>query len=894
MAVQKIRIYDLAKELKLDNKRVIDDARREGIDVSVPSNTVPMEVAERIRTKYYPKRIVPATGPRLVKTVKSAQHEADHVEEVDEAAEASALEEVEQTPAARPSQTARPATQAGKPEVARPVVKLLKRTPPPPASATLAEASGGPTVPAAEAQSAQEPEPQAAELGPQRLEPHPTVTRQPEQRPRSGVQVRVLSPRPGALRPTSVGSLGASARPGERVGGPAIGAAVEPGVATPGAKPPSRTTYIPEDTGRPRRRTRRGGKRAGPEFGPEEGKHLDSPRHLRSQIMPAQPKTKPVFTELRQARMVEGATVKDFSEKLEVKPKDVVQLMLQRGVMATINQTLNPEIAKEIGKEFGWDITFVPFEEMISETEEEKIIESGEEGVAARAPVVTVMGHVDHGKTSLLDGIRQTRVAEGEAGGITQHIGAYSVQVPDPDKPDTSRRIVFLDTPGHEAFTMMRARGAKVTDIVVLVVAADDGVMPQTLEAIDHARAAEVPIIVAINKIDKPDAQPDRVKQELADRGLLWDGWGGETVMVEVSAKKLQNINALLEMIILTADLLELKGNPERMSSGVVLEAKLDRGRGAVATVLVQQGKLKVGDPFIAGQVFGRVRAMLDDRGRIVDEAGPSTPVEVLGLQGIPQAGDSFQVVADASQAQHIASQRQMQARQAAIARSSARGLEQLFSDQEQIKELLIILKGDVAGSVEAVRDVLNKLSTERVKIRIIRSGVGAITESDVMLAAASSKDMNRAAVIIGFNIRPELRAREIAEIEGVDIRLHTIIYKVEEEMRNAMLGLLEATKREVTTGRAEVRQVFKIPKVGQIAGCYVLDGSLRRTTARIIRDSIVIHEGRIESLRRFKDDVSEVKQGFECGISIERFQDIKEGDIIEAYITEEVAPTLL
>jgi translation initiation factor IF-2 len=418
--------------------------------------------------------------------------------------------------------------------------------------------------------------------------------------------------------------------------------------------------------------------------------------------------------------------------------------------------------------------------------------------------------------------------------------------------------------------------------------------MPQTVEAIDHARAAEVPIIVAINKIDKPDAQPDRVKQELADRGLLWDGWGGETVMVEVSAKKLQNINALLEMIILTADLLELKGNPDRLSSGVVLEAKLDRGRGAVATVLVQQGQLKVGDPFIAGQVYGRVRAMLDDRGQIVDEAGPSTPVEVLGLQGIPQAGDSFQVVQDAAQAQHIANQRQMQARQAAIARSSARGLEQLFSDQDQIKELLIILKGDVAGSVEAVRDVLNKLSTERVKIRIIRSGVGAITESDVMLAAASSKDMNRAAVIIGFNIRPELRAREIAEIEGVDIRLHTIIYKVEEEMKNAMLGLLEATKREVNTGRAEVRQVFRIPKVGQIAGCYVLDGSLRRTTARVIRDSVVIHEGRIDSLRRFKEDVSEVKQGFECGIGVERFQDIKVGDIIEAYITEEVAPTLL
>jgi translation initiation factor IF-2 len=607
-----------------------------------------------------------------------------------------------------------------------------------------------------------------------------------------------------------------------------------------------------------------------------------------------QPKTKPVFTELRPLKLIEGTTVKEFSEKLDVKAKDVVQMLLQRGVMATINQTLSQDIAKEIGKEFGYDAAFVPFEEMISDEEEEKIIESGDEGTAPRAPVVTVMGHVDHGKTSLLDGIRKTHVAEGEAGGITQHIGAYSVEVPDPDNPEKKRPIVFLDTPGHEAFTMMRARGARVTDVVVLVVAADDGVMPQTLEAIDHARAAEVPILVAINKIDKAEAQLDRVKQQLADRGLLWDQWGGDTVMVEVSAKKQQNLDSLLEMILLTSDLLELKANPDRLANGVVLEAKLDRGRGAVATLLVQQGTLKVGDPFIAGQVFGRVRAMFDDRGRPIDGAGPSTPVEVLGLQGVPHAGDQLQVVQDPTQAQHIASQRQMQARQAAIARTSARGLEQLFSDKNQVKELLVILKGDVQGSVEAVRDGLNKLSTERVKIRIIRSGVGAITESDVMLAAASANDMNRASVIIGFNVRPETRAREIAEAERVDIRLHTVIYKIEEEIRAAMLGLLEATKREVITGHAEVRQVFRVPRVGQVAGCYVTDGSVRRTTARILRDNVVIFEGKIDSLRRFKDDVSEVKQGFECGLSLERFQDVKTGDVIEAYTTEEVAPTQL
>jgi translation initiation factor IF-2 len=597
---------------------------------------------------------------------------------------------------------------------------------------------------------------------------------------------------------------------------------------------------------------------------------------------------------MRPLKLIEGTTVKEFSEKLDVKAKDVVQMLLQRGVMATINQTLNQDIAKEIGKEFGYEAAFVPFEEMISDAEEEKIIESGDEGTVPRAPVVTVMGHVDHGKTSLLDGIRKTHVAEGEAGGITQHIGAYSVEVVDPDDLEKKRPIVFLDTPGHEAFTMMRARGAKVTDLVVLVVAADDGVMPQTMEAIDHARAAEVPILVAINKIDKPEAQLDRVKQQLADRGLQWDGWGGDTVMVEVSAKKQQNLDALLEMILLTSDLLELKANPDRLASGVVLEAKLDRGRGAVATLLVQQGTLKVGDPFIAGQVFGRVRAMFDDRGRPVERAGPSTPVEVLGLQGVPHSGDQLQVVLDPTQAQNIAAQRQMQARQAAIARTSARGLEQLFSDKNQVKELLVILKGDVQGSVEASRDGLNKLSTERVKIRIIRSGVGAITESDVMLAAASANDMNRASVIIGFNVRPEARAREIAEAERVDIRLHTVIYKIEEEIRSAMLGLLDATKREVITGHAEVRQVFRVPRAGQIAGCYVTDGSIRRTTARILRDSVVVFEGKIDSLRRFKDDVSEVKQGFECGLSLERFQDVKTGDVIEAYTTEEVAPTHL
>ena len=881
MAVQqqKIRIYDLAKELKLDNKRVIEDARREGIDVAVPSNSVPMDVAERIRTKYFPKKVAPSVGPRLVKHVKRP-----------EAAEAApeAPPEIEQRlPVVEPS-IASPVTQTTspaphEPEPARPKVRILKPAPvPPPGSTAAPPADTVIPEPASPIQESTPPATETPDVVPGVTLPPPSL------RPRT--QVRVLRPQPG-IQAHAPSSSAVSPAPGGR----GVGVRTAGTEAPASTEAPARklTTYVPQDTGRPRKRTRRG-KRGHGEGGPEEGKHVEVPRHMRGPGTVIQPKSRPVFTELRPIKLIEGTTLKDFSEKLEVKAKDVVQMLLQRGVMATINQTLNQDLAQEIGKEFGYDISFVPFEEMISDTEEEKIIESGEEGSLTRAPVVTVMGHVDHGKTSLLDAVRETRVAEGEAGGITQHIGAYEVDVADPDQADRKRRIVFLDTPGHEAFTMMRARGARVTDLVVLVVAADDGVMPQTVEAIDHAKAAEVPIIVAINKIDKPESQPDRVKQGLADRGLLWDGWGGDTVMVEVSAKKKQNLDSLLEMIILTSDLLELKGNPDRLASGVLLEAKLDRGRGAVGTVLVQQGTLKVGDPFIAGQVFGRVRAMFDDRGRSVERAGPSTPVEVLGLQGVPLAGDQLQVVQDATQAQHIANQRQMQARLAAIARTSARGLEQLFADKSQIKELLVILKGDVQGSVEAVRDGLNKLSTERVKIRIIRSGVGAITESDVMLAAASSKDMNRAAVIIGFNIRPETRAREIAETEGVDIRLHTVIYKIEEEIKAAMLGLLDATKREVIVGHAEVRQVFRVPKVGQVAGSYVTDGIIRRTTARVLRDNVVIYEGRIETLKRFKDDAGEVRQGFECGLSLERFQDVKVGDVIEAYTTEEVAPTSL
>jgi translation initiation factor IF-2 len=504
------------------------------------------------------------------------------------------------------------------------------------------------------------------------------------------------------------------------------------------------------------------------------------------------------------------------------------------------------------------------------------------------------MGHVDHGKTSLLDAIRHENVAEGEAGGITQHIGAYSVFVNNPDKKDEKRRVVFLDTPGHEAFTMMRARGAKATDIVILVVAADDGVMPQTIEAVEHSKAAGVPMIVAINKIDKPDANPDKVKQGLAALGVQPIDWGGDVEMVPVSAKKRENLEGLLETVLLQADIMELKASPTRRASGVVLEAKLDKGRGSVATVLVQQGTLKVGDPFIVGQVHGKVRAMFSDRGEIVTEASPATPVEVLGLQGVPGAGDTFQVVADIEQSVSIANQRQMKARQAAMLKTTKRGIESL--GQAEVKELLVVLKADVQGSVEVLRATLEKLSTEKVKVRVIRAGVGAIAESDVLLASATQADNTQTAVvIIGFNVRPEARAAEVAKQEDVDIRLHSIIYKVEEEIKAAMIGMLDAIEKENILGKAQVQEVFKVSKIGSIAGCRVTDGIMKRQAkARIIRDGVVVWEGDIASLKRFKEDVNEVRQGFECGISLVNFNDIKVDDEIEAFVIERIAATEL
>ena len=697
------------------------------------------------------------------------------------------------------------------------------------------------------------------------------------------------------LRPAAPGGAPAGTQPvapevaRRVVARPAAPAAVAFGRPVPAAPPEGPSAPVP---GKPIYQ-RKPPARARPAGRPHSERKSDEGE--RRFLHPVRAHAKPVRRErqpatLREAPLVrrepieititEGVTIKELAGKLEVRAKDVIKVLLDRGMLVTINQSLDSGLAVEVAQKFNATAKVISFEEQAAEEVVQQ--ETGGEKVP-RTPVVTVMGHVDHGKTSLLDAIRETDTLAGEAGGITQHIGASQVSV-------DGRRIVFIDTPGHAAFTRMRARGAKVTDVVVLVVAADDGVMPQTLEAIDHARAASVPILVAVNKIDKPDALPERVKKQLADRGLMPEDWGGETVMVEVSAKEKTNLKQFLEMILLVSDLQELRATPTLPARGVVLEARLDRGRGPVATVLVQDGTLRSGDPFIVGSVFGKVRAMFDDHGRAIKEAAPATPVEVLGLNALPEAGDQFQVVADEVKAKQVASFREQKMREVALAASARMTLDHLHEQLEAgtVKELPLILKADVHGSVEALSEQLERLSSEQVRIKIVGSGVGGISETDVLLASASN------AVVIGFNVRPERKATAMAQQESVDIRLHNVIYEVLDEIRRAAVGLLEPTIKETILGRVEVRETFRIPRVGMVAGCYVLEGKIMRDAdVRVLRDNVVIYQSKVSSLRRFKDDAKEVQAGYECGATVSNFSDVKVGDILEVFAVEKVVAAL-
>jgi translation initiation factor IF-2 len=921
-----VRIYKVAELLGLSSQDAITLLKQEtGIDVKSASSSIEEIVARQFVERNARKRNItlphgplfadapaakkpgkapepppppgPALRPRLIKTIKPAGPGADatHEAEADLAAAhdashaAVAYDEPEPAPMAH---TPAPAAAVATPDVETPTAHEPAQThephvAPEPLHAPAPVVHREPTAAVAAAP--------VVEARPATPPPAPAPLVTPVIRPAGRLvpptrRLRIEDPLTGeapAARPMPQRPV---IRPQVAPPAPTRQVPPPPGVRPPSGRPMSPSARAPLGGPRPLpsqpvRPSGPPGARPGmppprPMFRPSGPRTRSGPPTRRDDRPSMSMQDAPPITKL--ITLAEGMTVRDLADKLEVKVKDVLKKLIDRRMMMTINSTLDSDTAQIIARDFGAEVLMRSFEEEVVEVEGET---SKPEDRVTRAPVVTVMGHVDHGKTSLLDAIRQTKVAEREAGGITQHIGAYSVDV-------NGRRVVFLDTPGHEAFTMMRARGAKVTDIVVLVVAADDGVMPQTKEAIDHAKAANVPIVVAINKIDKPGANAERVKRELSDLGLMPESWGGTTVTVEVSARQRTNLDQLLEMILLVADIADLKANPARNAQGTVVEAKLDRGRGPVASVLVQDGTLREGDLFIAGTVDGKVRALFDHLGRKVKSAGPATPVEVLGLNALPSPGDTFQVIDDPIKARQVIAYRQAQAKEKALGSKGGRltleSLQQQMADGG-MKELPIIIKADVQGSAEVLADTLSKLTDEKVKVRIIHTGVGAINESDVLLATASN------AIIIGFNVRPDRNAAAVADREKVDIRQHSIIYNVTDEMKKAMTGLLDPTFKETRLGSAEVRQMFKTPKVGSIAGCIVSDGIIKRggdSQARLLRDNVVVWTGKIAGLRRFKDDVSEVKSGTECGISLERFNDIKVGDVIEVFTVERVAQT--
>jgi translation initiation factor IF-2 len=872
----KKRVYELAKELGLENKDLIAHLELIGITVKSHSSSLEDDEVERIKNELLAKEPKQIVEQRIKSTVIRRRAVRTPVEEDQQ-------EEENEEKAAIPAERELPA----KKEPAVPVGKIGEETPtvtkadkiveakkeesiPPhvpgaepsavqpkkeiPKSETQQEKVTAKTETVAEVPVMEKPKPQIIPVRPPMISKHRIIKQEPK---------KEIPPR-------------TPLKPGEKIIVPPAEKTLKREFEKPKKKGKVPVeVFIEEEKEAPRRKVLEKKIEKKLRKQDDEREVIFSKWREEKKAAPVRMKKTEITVPKaikRRIKLGDTISVGDLAKRMGIKASEVINKLMAMGVMATINQSIDYDIAALIAGEFSFqaELAEVEFAEATMK------MPADPENLKPRAPVVTIMGHVDHGKTSLLDAIRQTNVIAGEAGGITQAIGAYHVNI-------NNRDIVFLDTPGHEAFTAMRARGAQVTDIVVLVVAADDGVMGQTIEAINHSKIAGVPIIVAINKIDKPGAEPDKIKQSLTEYGLLSEQWGGDTIFCEVSAKKKTGIESLLEMILLQADVLELKADPDRSAQGVIIEAKLDRGRGPVATVLIQQGTLREGDAFVSKSESGRVRAMINDQGKRIYEAGPSMPVEIIGFSGVPQTGAEFFVVEDEKKARGIADYSLRKAREKELSASSKITLEQLYQKiKEGVKDFNVIIKGDVQGSIEAISDALHKLSTEDVRLKIIHSSAGAISETDVMLASASN------AIIIGFNVRPDARVIEIAQQEGVEIKLYDIIYNVIADVRAAMEGLLEPEYKEVVLGRAEVRDTFKVPKIGTIAGCYVIDGKIvRNASLKLLRDSVVVFDGKILSLRRFKDDAKEVQTGFECGIGIEGFNDIHVGDIIEAYTTE-------
>jgi translation initiation factor IF-2 len=877
----KTRVHILAKELGIEVKDFIAQLEKLGIRGKKSQNSLEDEEAVRIRAALAapakPQVVVgeeKVVADRMVTTGDESVGETQAHEKIVERRvrtnvirrRTSRTEIVTQPPSEKPEVTEAPVEEAAPPEIVESVVSAPE---PEPVAEPEPPVEEPQPLEAEALEEAPVPAHVAPETIPEKIEEKPApVVEEPQRGARvlgridlKSVSRPASAPTPPPRRPQPPQTPPGAATPGA-VSRPAPAAEKEGAVTTEIVKPGKHKKRVvkKQDMLELRERELRSGR-----F-PKKKRALPGKEQKKTAI------TVPKASK-RVIRISEVISVGDIAREMGVKAGEVIKKLMQMGMMTTINQVLDADTAALVAGEFDHQIENVAFNAE-SALEVEHQVEEPEGALLPRPPVVTIMGHVDHGKTSLLDAIRSTNVTEREAGGITQHIGAYHVQL-------DGRGVTFLDTPGHEAFTAMRARGAKVTDIVILVVAADDGVMPQTVEAINHARAAQVPIVVAINKVDKPDANLERVKRGLMEHGLVAEEWGGDAIFAPVSAKTKEGIPHLLEMVLLQADVLELRANPNKLARGTIIEAKLDRGRGPVATVLVKEGTLHVGDAFVCGVCQGRVRAMIDDRGRKIDAAPPAMPVEILGLQGVPQAGDSFVTLTDESKARQIAEYRQSKRRESDLVKTSKVSLEELYSQIKtgDVKELRVVLKADVHGSVEALTDAMNRLSTNEVKLSVIHGSVGGITESDVLLASASN------AIVIGFNVRPEVKAANLAAQDGVDVRLYTIIYEVMNDIKAAMEGLLEPTYKEQAHGRVEIREVFTIRGLGGVAGCYVTEGKIQRgSLVRLLRDQRVVHEGKLASLKRFKDDVHEVTAGYECGLALEGFQDVKKGDVLEAY----------